>query len=386
MKSTNMKLKLTLHLMMIISFIIFIASCKSNPSQKKELADETANTPEENFIIERGVNISHFLSQTDRDHSERKQFFTENDIAQIAEFGYDHVRLPIDEKNMWEENGQKISEAFESLHNVISWSQKHHLKVIVDLHIVRSHYFNDSYNPLWDEISEQEKFRDLWHQLSNEPQEYSNDLIAYEILNEPVANNPDDWNKLLNSTLEIIREQEPERKVVIGSNRWNSVNTFGDLKIPDNDQNLLLSFHFYSPHVFTHYKAPWSKKVGFYTGPVQYPGKPIKEEDLKGYEEEQVKSLLEDNGEYSKEYMASKMANAIAIAKKHGLQLYCGEFGSYPTTNEDDMLRWYSDMISILEENNIAWANWDYKGGFGVVDSQGEPKENLVETLMQRTK
>ena len=219
-----------------------------------------------------------------------------------------------------------------------------------------------------------------------ELKKYPIDYVAYEILNEPVANNPEDWNQLLTQTIHEIRKEEPNRKIVVGSNRWNSVNTFEDLQFPANDKNLILSFHFYSPHVFTHYKAPWSKKVGFYKGPVKYPGKPINEEDLEGYPEDQKKSLLEDNVEYSKEHMQAKMAQAIAVANRHGLKLYCGEFGSYPSTLEKDRLTWYKDMISIFEANNIAWANWDYKGGFGVVNSRNEPNQKLVNALLNKSK
>lgn len=379
-----MKLRLAYANYVILFCICSLISCKQKTTAHFDATAQLAEAPKEYFIIERGVNISHFLSQTDRNDAERKNFFNEKDIEQIASLGYDHIRLPIDEKNMWDEEGKKDELAFQSLHKVLNWSQKNNLRVIVDLHIVRSHYFNESYNPLWDEVEEKEKFKDLWRQLSFELKNYSIDNIGYEILNEPVANNPDDWNKLLAQTIEVIRKEEPKRKIVVGSNRWNSVNTFGDLKIPENDENLILSFHFYSPHVFTHYKAPWSKKVGFYKGPVHYPGKPILEEDLEGYTEVQKISLLEDNAEYSKEYMESKMAQAIAVAKEHGLQLYCGEFGSYPSTLEKDRLLWYRDMISIFEANNIAWANWDYKGGFGVVNSRNEPNEELVNALLNK--
>lgn len=377
-------MKIRLKNFLMFSCILALTSCKQLPNSEPAEVAEHTSSPEDKFTIERGVNISHFLSQTDRDDEERKAFFNEKDVALIASIGYDHIRLPIDEKNMWDEDGNKIALAFKALHHILSLALEQDLKVIVDLHIVRSHYFNDSYNPLWDEVEEQEKFTDLWLQLSNELKKYPNDMVAYEILNEPVANDPEDWNKLIAQTLKTIRQEEPTRMVVIGSNKWNSVNTFGDLKVPEDDKNLILSFHFYSPHVFTHYKAPWSKKVGFYTGPVKYPGKPLNETDLKDYDQAQVKSLMEDNAEYSKEHMASKMKNAMAVAKELGLQLHCGEFGSYPSTSEEDRLQWYSDMISIFKENNIAWSNWDYKGGFGIVNSQGEPKKVLVKTLMQR--
>ena len=73
---------------------------------------------------------------------DRQAYFTKKDVAYIAGLGYDHIRLPIDEEQMWDESGKKENEAFTLLNNAIKWSDGQHLKVVVDLHILRSHHFN----------------------------------------------------------------------------------------------------------------------------------------------------------------------------------------------------------------------------------------------------
>ena len=94
-------------------------------------------------ILGKGTNLAHWLSQTRREGEERRRFISESDIAQIAELGFDHVRMPIDEMQMWDEQGNRDGEAFEILHDAIRWSLAHDLKVVVDLHILRSHHFNN---------------------------------------------------------------------------------------------------------------------------------------------------------------------------------------------------------------------------------------------------
>lgn len=77
------------------------------------------------FRISRGVNISHWLSQSQRRGQERQTFFTKKDVAYIAGLGYDHIRLPIDEEQMWDESGNKENEAFTLLNNVwANWDYK----------------------------------------------------------------------------------------------------------------------------------------------------------------------------------------------------------------------------------------------------------------------
>lgn len=66
------------------------------------------------------------------------------DVRQIAGFGYDHIRLPIDKEQMWDEEGNKETRAFELLHEAVGWALEFDLRLIVDLHIIRSHYFNDT--------------------------------------------------------------------------------------------------------------------------------------------------------------------------------------------------------------------------------------------------
>lgn len=362
--------------------VMALTSCSLSTGNQAKNNDGVANG--ESFEIKRGVNISHWLSQSSRRGEQREQYITEADIRNIASYGYDHIRFPFDEEHLWDESGAKDSSGFALLHQGIRWALEHGLKVVADLHIVRSHYFNASYNPLWEEKAERERFLEMWEQLSEELRAYPVEEVAYEILNEPVADNPAHWNELVLETVKVIREQEPQRTIVIGSNRWNSVNTFNDLEIPENDKHLILSFHFYAPHVFTHYQAPWSKKVGFYTGPVHYPGHAIHKEDLQGYDAAQIASLTGDDGDYGSELFMKRIQEAVDYANEKGLRLYCGEFGAYPTTVEADRLQWYADIRSVFEAQNIAWANWDYKGGFGVVDGQtGEPRQKLLDVLLK---
>ncbi|MCK4922271.1 MAG: glycoside hydrolase family 5 protein [Bacteroidales bacterium] len=349
-------------------FVFFLlTSC----SQSSEL---------EEFTVNKGVNISHWLSQSKRRGVDRLKYFTQEDVKFIASVGYDHIRLPVDEVQLWDEEGNKEEEAFQLLHNAISWCMESGLRIIIDLHIIRSHHFNSETRPLWTDTAEQDKLVNLWKQLSEEFKEYSNSLLAYEIMNEAVADDPNDWNKLLARVVKDIRKIEPKRKIVIGSNRWQSVNTFDDLVIPENDKNIILSFHFYHPFAFTHHMARWTF-IKDYNGPVHYPGVIIAEEDLAVLPEELANIMKGQAVSYTRDSMISDIQKPLKFALEHNLPLYCGEFGCLPTVESEDMLLWYSDIIAILEENDISWANWDYKGSFGIVNHDRTHKNDLIKTL-----
>jgi endoglucanase len=335
------------------------------------------------FEIRRGVNLSHWLSQC-FGWSPRATFITERDIRFIASLGYDHVRIPIDEKELWNTDGRPSDEAFGYLTRVLTWCAKHRLRAIVDLHTVRAHHFNAANegrkNVLFTDPAAQENFLRLWKDIGARIGHTPVDMVAYEIMNEAVADDPEDWNRLLARAVATIREREPKRVIVIGSNMWQMPRTFPALKVPQNDPNIILSVHNYAPLIFTHYKAGW---VPFqtYDGPVRYPGPPLTQKDLDGYVARippEVAGLLEDaRDNYGPKRLLRELEPAISRAKTLGLQLYLGEFGCLPTVARADRLAYYADLVGVAEAHNMAWANWDYKGDFGIMGFDREKKQTL---------
>jgi endoglucanase len=341
---------------------------------------QAADTPSAGFQVKRGVNVSHWLSQSGARGEKRREWFQEKDVQFIAKIGYDHFRLPVDEEQLWDESGEKEAEAFELLHNGLKWAQKYNLRVIVDLHVLRSHHFNAKERPLWTDPQAQDRFLKLWQDLSEELRDYPIDRVAYELMNEPVADDPEEWNRLVAKGIAAIRKNEPRRVIVVGSNKWQTINTMKDLKVPTEDKNILLSFHFYDPFLITHHQASWTH-VAKYKGPVHYPGQLVEPEDMEGLSEE-VKRIVRGAGVENRDTLEKQILKAVALANKYELPVYCGEWGCIKSTPRNVRLAWYRDMVSILEEHQIGWANWDYKGGFGIRQREdSEPDAELIKIL-----
>ena len=336
------------------------------------------------FEIRTGVNVSHWLSQSRKRGEQRKNYIIKADFDTIAAMGFDHVGLPVDEMQLWNDTGGKEREAFDLLHNAIKWASAAGLRVIVDLHIIRSHYFNADEKPLWTDPVEQQKLLDLWSQLSDELIKYPVENVAYEILNEAVADDPEDWNKLSAKIIADIRLKEPGRIILLGSNRWQAAATFPELKVPQNDKNIILSFHFYIPMALTHHLAPWTE-LKEYDGPVNYPGWIIDTTMYAAMPNDLVDYLKGGaNGYYDQAALEKLMMPAIEVAQKLKLPLYCGEYGVYPTIPQETALRWYRDVTAIFNRHQMAYAHWGYKGDFPVVGEKSKPNRPLVEVLTEK--
>ena len=373
----------------IISYLAFVAVmilAVTACSKKEEGATN-------NFRIKRGTNVSHWLSQNNEDRGEaRRLHIQEDDFARLDSLGFDFVRLPIDEVQFWDEEGNKLPEAWELMTNAINWAEKHHLRTIVDLHIIRSHYFNavneggGNANTLFTSEKAQQDLINMWYQLSDVLKGYSVDSVAYEFMNEPVAEDHEQWNQLIAKVHKALREREPQRTLVIGSNMWQSYGTIKYLKVPENDKNIILSFHYYNPMILTHYGAWWTP-IGKYTGKVNYPGVLVSKEDY-DTASDSVKAVIDENKftteEWNIDRIRADFKDAIEAAKKYNLQLFCGEWGVYEPVDRELAYKWTKDMLTVFDEFNIAWTTWCYDADFGFWDQKKHDfkDKGLVDLLM----
>ena len=198
------------------------------------------------FDVHRGTNISHWLSESPARGQERRGWFARDDMTRIADWGFDHVRLPVDEQEMWTEGGTRLAESFELLGRAVEWAATAGLRMIVDLHDLRTHRANAAETPaLFTEEAAREAFVARWVDLSEFLRGEPTDLVAYELLNEPAAPDPETWNAAWRPVYDRIRESEPDRTIVLGSNDASRARTVPALDPPD-DPALVLTFHYFA--------------------------------------------------------------------------------------------------------------------------------------------
>lgn len=167
---------LTLLACCLIAFSLFsglsLSSCSDNNTKVEvnnsgddsdETPQDSINTVKTDFSIKRGVNIGNWLSQSDLRGAQRTKIFTQADVEKLASYGFDHLRLPVDEEQLFGEDGTIDKETMNLVHNVIGWCKNNNMKVIFDLHIIRSHNFGNDNNPLWaEDDKERDKLMDMW--------------------------------------------------------------------------------------------------------------------------------------------------------------------------------------------------------------------------------
>ena len=375
--------------LLLLSFFTLSLSC--NCCETPTDADRESVLPvvdwtTADFDVLRGLNIGGWLSQTSTRNVAPERFFTKNEIKKCAEWGFDHLRIPVDEMEIFTENGDWNQKHLKLLHDAMDYCMSQNMRVILDFHILRSHYFNDTEKmTLWKNKAEQDKFIAMWKKISAEFKDYPIGFLAYELLNEPVPPGPDDWNILMNRAIVELRRLEPERMLILDPSSHSSIGQLKNMDIPEGDPNFMVTVHFYTPHLLTHYQAAWMDGLKNLSIPLHYPGQLVAQADYDTITVQKHKDVVRYyNGYYDKAVLQLRVQEAIDFAKMKNLQLHVGEVGCIDNTDKEVMHAWYKDVLDIFKENNVAFSIWGYKSNFGILTDYGTPKDKeLIDIITE---
>lgn len=334
----------------------------------------------------RGVNLGGCFSQCEHSTAHYESFISEEDIRQIHMWGFDHVRIPIDYEVFEDEDGNERQEGYRLVARALDWCQKYDMDAILDLHKAYGYDFNDAGDSQKNNLFHSEelkiRFLKLWSKIANTFSGYGN--IAFELLNEVVEEeNAHLWNELIKRAVLEIRRVTKDIPIIYGGIQWNSVRTLKLLDIPEDD-NIIFTFHFYEPLLFTHQKAHWVKNMDP-EKEIQYPESMEYYESqsrVLGYQGETVvKAQSETMGP---EFIREMIKDAADAAERAGVGLYCGEFGVIDLAPVDATLRWFQDVSEVFKEYDIGCSIWSYKEmDFGLTGKHYDPiRDELFECFL----
>ncbi len=208
----------------------------------------------------------------------------------------------------------------------------------------------------------------VWTQMAEHYKDRSARLY-YEILNEPHGITDLRWGQIQEGVILAIRAVDKTHPIVVSGAGWGSYNNLDSLPRYDRAYNLIYSFHFYDPFLFSHQGASWTNPSMVSLAGVPFPygagPMPACPEDLKGTWIESGLSSYQNEGTVAR--VKQLLDIAVSFRDRRLVPVFCGEFGVY-RQNSDNQQRvyWYEEVRKYLEEKGIAWTSWDYHGGFGL--------------------
>jgi endoglucanase len=342
-----------------------------------------------NFTYKTGVNLGGWLSQREvpqaisglsvQEH--RNSFITKSDIERIADWGFDHVRLPFDYE-LIEDDASPFSyneEGFSYIENCLEWCRENGLGVILDFHRAPGQSYSlEQRNPLLANSQNRERYLSVWNQLVRRYSSVGDELI-FELLNEVVDITGYMYKSLIQDCLKLIREVDTSRKIIVGGNHCNSIYTLKELPI-DEDPALIYTFHYYEPVPFTHQKAYFAEDMKTYNQTVAYPGGlPDFIAFLSQYPQFADKNKAYAWTNNDKAQMEKYLSEVQLFLEHVKRPLYCGEFGVIDGSPVESKVAWLNDLVDILNQYKIGKAYWSYKEmDYGLVDIAGHVRNQDV--------
>ena len=324
----------------------------------------------------KGVNLGGWYSQCDYSKDRLDNFIKEEDLAVIAGWGADHVRLPVDYNIFENEDGSYIDEGFARVEKVIGWCAANGLNMVLDLHKTAGFSFDDGEEEegFFESEAMQERFCRLWEEFARRFAAHTGH-VAFELLNEITEEKYSPvWNAVADRCIRRIRAICPDVKIIIGSYFWNSVSTVAALDAP-YDENVIYNFHCYAPMLFTHQTAAWVEGMA-HDLHVAYPAPTADYFAVCAERTPDMKNRMEETAceVYSAEFFMEQFADAVRVAEERGTALYCGEYGVIDQADPEDTLKWYKDINAAFEHFGIGRAAWSYREmDFGLSDEHMAP-------------
>jgi endoglucanase len=210
------------------------------------------------------------------------------------------------------------------------------LSVIIDLH-------ENNFCGL-NSVTCRQKMQQFWSAVSvrykNAPAS-----VSFEILNEPHGQMNAIWNDVVAEDLAIIRRSNPDRMVVIGPCWSDSADHLTDLKLPEDDRRILVTFHYYDPKTFTHQGAPWLKDM----------------HDVHG---------VTWGTQAERATLALDFAAVARWGASNRRPILLGEFGAYDGsgTPVDQRAAYDGAVAREAEHNGFSWSYWRFEGDFIAFD------------------
>ena len=236
----------------------------------------------------------------------RDNYVSQADIDQIAEWGFNHIRIPFHYKQFFNPSGSQAPIGYEIIDPLLTWCEPYNMYVILDMHCAPGGQNggpisdSDGTARLWLEENNKLLTIQIWREIA----EYYSDhtlIGGYDLINEPVLPTGvtlSEFKQLYVDITSAVREVDQNHIVFIEGN-WYGTDFSG--LTPPWDENMSYSFHKY-----------W--------GETDY----------------------------------STIMSYLSMSNTYDIPLWMGESG-------ENSSAWYWETFSLLEDNNIGWNFWTHK-------------------------
>ncbi|HPG39286.1 MAG TPA: cellulase family glycosylhydrolase [bacterium] len=275
--------------------------------------------------------------------------YRETDFAWMAEWGFNFVRLPMSywcwsDVNDWTKFDEKV---LKEIDQAVEFGRQYNIHVNLNFHRAPGYCVNTPREPvsLWENEKALEATCLHWECFTKRYKGISSERLSFDLLNEPSDIPEQVYVRVVQAMVGAIRRYDAERLIFADGLRWGRTPVFG-LK----DLNIAQSTRGYDPMQVSHYKADWIGESGLWPNPSW----PLNSDE---------------HIVWNKDMLHKEVIAPWLELEKQGVMVHVGEWGCYNQTPHKTALAWMKDYLSLWKEVGWGWALWNFRGAFGILNS-----------------
>jgi len=333
-------------------------------------------------------------------YQDRRPVPVRNDLARLRKAGIDFIRIPVDPGPLLAFSGERRHRLIDGVMAAVELARSQDLSIIVDLHPNgATHHFNPHNLVRTPDDPMFVRYLDLIGDLARRLAGFDPSGVAFEPLNEPPQGcTAADWPVMQASMVRAARSGAPRTTLVLTGACGSMIAGLEALD-PTSiaDDNVIYTFHFYEPYVFSHQGAPWmtGEPIYRYLNAVPWPAsagtrdatlaavarRMAADSTTPAAIKRPIAATIDRvlaqyfDARPDRRYIERFFRRVAAWTDRHAIdrsRVLLGEFGAlrtderYVAAAAPDRARYIRDVRESAEELGLPWAFWNFFDGMGL--------------------
>lgn len=317
--------------------------------------------------------------------------FREADFEWMAKWGFDFVRLPLSYWCWSDPHDWRVlrEDTLAEIDDAVVSGRRFGIHVCLNFHRAPGYTVDlsapEPFN-LWTDDEALEACAYHWRHFARRYADVPSSDLSFNLLNEPGMESPpagaavDEvaYLRVVKALAKAIRDESPDRLIIADGLLW------GRVPVPAlAGLGVAQSTRGYEPMPLTHWKAEWVPDSGAWSEPTWpltvTPDEPAADGMLVPSFREMFRqnSLISGEaterdvtGVWDRDRLDRQFIRAWQELERLGVGVHVGEFGAFHHTPHDVTLRWMRDVLDLWNGAGWGWALWNFRGPFGILDSE----------------
>jgi hypothetical protein len=314
-------------------------------------------------------------------HTYGAAWFDQEDVSWIADQGFDHIQIDVDEQWWFSEDTLQNARNIATYKTAVDWANRRNLGVVLFFDV---HPFGVQPDPM--DKSVVEKRAGQWNAITK-LFEKNKHGIRFHLGDAYLPAKSDPQTRYL-AYVKAIRSVDANRFIYISvpvdtgltdladpylydgfSALINSINHVDFSKF---DKNTAVSFTYFYPEVFLYQNPSQKLKISF---PGQVPDFSNAQQDSTYYPDYVNFAKRNSNRKYSEQNIVEDFKKITSMIKKNAgpREIYLRQFGVHTTIEKQSAINYTSAVTKAAKEFGINWCIYDYESGRALRTAEGTP-------------